>query len=264
MMPDSLADSNSIDGFVECFFHPGTRIEWGGYGRGGTFPWVQVDKQRNPAALIVFQGLVSKEQLGFLLENLCNEWYNKIITMFVPCFQAMFDVFLSGFCRGCQAMLGAFVGLGGTSFNTWNETLTLIGLLVNVSQPVFVGHGAGGLMAKALATQFDRMGVAFEAPNLVTSVLDQRVGRGSDRKTVLVNVDSADSLFALAEDGATENLRVPTLGRSWFGGSNPYEMFSRLAAARVSDDTFDHLCDGAVRLERYKQFFALWGRDRFT
>jgi hypothetical protein len=91
MMPDSLADGDSIDGFVECFYRPGTRIEWGGYGRGTTFPWVQLDKQKNPAALIAFQGLVSKEQLGFLLENLCNECYNMMIAMLVPCFEAIFD-----------------------------------------------------------------------------------------------------------------------------------------------------------------------------
>jgi hypothetical protein len=264
MMPNSLGDDASIDAFVEYFFHPGTRIEWGGYGRGTTFPWVLVDKQGNPAVLIALQGLVSRDQLGFLLANLGNEWYNKMIAMFVPCFEAIFDVFLGGFCGGCQAMLGALVGIGDASFNAWNSTLALMGMLVNASLPVFVGHGAGGLMAKALAVQFDRMGVAFEGPNLMTSALDQRVVPGRERKRVLVNIDSADSLFTLNEDGATENIRVPTLRRSWFGGSNPYEMFCRLAAACVSDDTFDHLCDEAVGLDTYKQFFALWGRDRFA
>jgi hypothetical protein len=160
-------------------------------------------------------------------------------------------------------MLGAFVGLGDSSFHEWNDTLTMMGLLLNASQPVFVRHGAGGLVAKALAMQFDKVGIAFEAPDLMTSALDQTVVPGSQGKRLSVNIDSVDSLFALNEDGATENIRVPTWGRSWFGRSNPYEMFCRLAAACVSDDTFDHLCRGS-RAWHVQAVLRTVGGDRFA
>jgi hypothetical protein len=128
--------------------------------------------------------------------------------------------------------------------------------------PLFVGHMTGGLLAKALAVQNGAFSVAFESPVLNSSLLSHRIDSSEEENDQVFNLYSPRSFFAHWEPGPSHNVKLPVYQRFW-KPANPYETFCVLAAACVTTNEFDDICNKAVTEPKYRTYFQVWHRDRF-
>jgi hypothetical protein len=159
----------------------------------------------------------------------------------------------------------------------WSESLqTVTNSVQNVT--VFTGHASGGLLAKAMASYFNAIGVAIESPVYDRSVLSLWVeiprdpyvinfsnvdvaNYDPDIESKIFNVFAPSVFFSFPEELSVANIRFRTKP-SGMKTPSPYHSFCYIAAGCVSDDQFDHLCSSLIGMEKYNDFFQSWGRVR--
>jgi hypothetical protein len=213
---------------------------------------------RKPAAapVVAFQSLLSRYQYCFLMENSVHYWFKNIFSIMLPFFRQFYAQLGSTY-------LETFATLSGNRFvfRLWPELAAAVARFHIGPDPVFVGHAAGGLIAKAMGSLFRTYSVAFDAEQYLLSTLGANAPPDLQSFFKLVNVYAESSFFTRAEQYGTESISLPAF-RSFFAFPNPYETFCMVAAGCVSDDTFDIFCNATIGIQRYRDFFAFWNRSR--
>jgi hypothetical protein len=138
----------------------------------------------------------------------------------------------------------------------------------SVGTPSIVGHGANGLLAKALPLEIDSWRFSFEGPQLKDSPMATLAGAEEDADSSrIMNFYSDGSFTAKADPSALTNNRIPTyrtdMLSSWVP-PQPFETFCFFAAACGNDDRFDELCVEVLDNKTYMDLWEKLGRSRGT
>jgi hypothetical protein len=128
-----------------------------------------------------------------------------------------------------------------------SEVLEALGL--SADAPVIVGHGANGLIMKALKFGNGRnpWRVAFESPMLSGSPMETLadLGETDPTRSRIINFYSLDSLYALPDDAALVNNRIPSYSsHNRLIPPHSFETFCFAVAACGNDPVLDRLCEG--------------------
>jgi hypothetical protein len=138
---------------------------------------------------------------------------------------------------------------------------------LSAGRPVIVGHGANGLLAKALNISMtsDPWRVSFEAPTLEDTPIAAFANQTSDdrNRSRIFNFYSEGSIYAISDNRALINHRIPNYGLAPLVSPNPFQTFCFAVAACLSDSRFDLLCSDV--LDGQEHFREIWeglGRHR--
>jgi hypothetical protein len=254
--------SVTIEKIFANFAEPGVHYTWMLLGRGTDFPWIFGNKSTAERRVIALESFSRAHQFAFLLENVVDYWSDRIMSLVVPFFELASELLIGPFIQDYARALDAFVALGDVSRSSWNDTSTLFNYVSD--KPIYVGHGPGGLLSKALAMEFDSESVAFDAPSISGSQLIGNLNRKQTRSLRLIQVTSGNALFAMPEKGVAENIQGPGHHVNIIMGATPFETFCMLAAACVATDQYDELCSATVGPGAYEEYFMMWGRNRNT
>jgi hypothetical protein len=127
-----------------------------------------------------------------------------------------------------------------------SEVIEALGL--SADRPVIVGHGANGLIMKALKFEHgaNPWRVAFESPMLQDSPMATLADLGEIDSTLprIVNFYSDGSFYALLDDAALVNNKIPSYSsRSEIIPPHSFETFCFTVAACGNDPVLDRLCE---------------------
>jgi hypothetical protein len=127
-----------------------------------------------------------------------------------------------------------------------SEVIEALGL--SADHPVMVGHGANGLIMKALKFEngTDPWRVAFESPMLFDSPMATLANLGELDSTLsrTINFYSDHSFYALYDQAALVNNRIPSYSsRSRVIPPHSFETFCFTVAACGNDPVLDRLCE---------------------
>jgi hypothetical protein len=126
-----------------------------------------------------------------------------------------------------------------------SEVIEALGL--SAEHPVSVGHGANGLIMKALKFEngTDPWRVAFESPMLQDIPMATLANLGDIDSTLsrIVNFYSDGSFYALSDDAALVNNKIPSYSsQSRLIPPHSFETFCFTVAACGDDPVLDRLC----------------------
>jgi hypothetical protein len=129
---------------------------------------------------------------------------------------------------------------------------------------VVVGHGANGLIVKAMPLLYDPWRISFEGPRMQDSAMESLADNPNARnaQTRIVNFFTDDSLLVQDDGAALTNHRIPKYGLLPGIPPNPFETFCFFAVACGSDDRFDNLCIDVLGNETYLDLWDELGRRR--
>jgi hypothetical protein len=222
---------------------------------------------------------------GVMIDNAYTYWFQVIIDTIVPYYPLVYDAFLGAFFTSLsQNLLGfafgpnrmslkfaAYMNVGSEGWNfAFKKALEELGELLSVDQQelasfaqmVMVGHGAAGLIAKALALNHNWYGVSFESTQYERSPIEAFFASNDTRpQNNIFNFYSEDSFLVLPEPESRLNYKMPAW-QSYFRPAETYETMCLLMAGCVSDDRFDALCSDLVGFRQYQRYFQSWGRRR--
>jgi hypothetical protein len=216
-------------------------------------------------------------EAGIFPENILIEYYLQVWGI-APLFAQAYRFFLKSILSTMsQVLLSGILGPNRLSANyldlanvTTNlELKTVYEILevsrISVERPLVVGHGANGLLAKAVKLAYDPWQVSFEGAKLEDCQMAALAGRGvndSDQSRI-VNFYRDDSLTAKEDGEALMNNRFPQYDGPLPGiPPNPFQTFCFAAAACATDDRFDKLCFGVLGKEDYLKIWDQIGRPR--
>jgi hypothetical protein len=195
--------------------------------------------------------------------------------------------------QGAVSLPSAFLGPNQLSTSYFDMAKSIVGrelqmtwdvmetLSIPVQRPVIVGHGATGLFAKALSlssiagsltgTPFeDAWQISFEAPTLAdtpVSALANQTNSEANHSRIF-NYYGKGSFYALFDETALFNDRIPDYGLSRLVPPNPFQTFCFAVAACWNDNRFDALCNDVFsnfttpRLN-FSEIWDTLGRKRF-
>jgi hypothetical protein len=222
----------------------------------------------------VFQGVTHKSHIGILIENILSYWYIRIMSVIIPLFELMSELFLNYFLSIFSNFFAvAAAGIHTVSAVSISEATQWVGLILNQNQTAitslwpnhwaFGGHMSGGILAKALGAFYNVTSFSFEAPVLQHSQAsfyvnsDANMGAGYR----MMNVFSGSTLFSAHEENISMNVRFPNY-QSYLKPANPYETLCMMEAGCTNTDRMDQLCATAVGADRYMSYFRRWDRER--
>jgi hypothetical protein len=153
-----------------------------------------------------------------------------------------------------------------------SEIMDALGLTAD--RPLFVGHGAGGLIVKAL--QFENgtepWRVAFESSALHKSPMATISGADESQGPVrtIINFIGAGSLYAQVDDAALGNFKILVYpeaselipGITEFVPPRPLRTFCLIQAACGSDAMLDDMCDRAFPEDFQEGMCKMYARAR--
>jgi hypothetical protein len=248
---------------LETVFGPSANITYEIF-PGEVISAVVVHADWSDSPVLAFQGLALKHQLCILFENIVAFWFPMAMDIIIPCFELVNDIFLVDLLNPLVGIAERlFVGLPPMSDpamqfgNDLGEKIKEEGNGV----PIFVGHMPGGLLAKEVGLAVDGYSVAFESIKYSDSLM-QLISGNSDESWNQFNIWSSPSIFAMVEEEITTNIKLPE-ANSMFKPPTPYSTFCLLAAACVSDDSFDGLCFDESLDIPYDDYYELWLRTRY-
>jgi hypothetical protein len=127
-----------------------------------------------------------------------------------------------------------------------SEVIEALGL--SADHPVMIGHGANGLIMKALKFEngTDPWRVAFESPMLMDSPMATLANLGEIDSTLsrIVNLYSDGSFYALSDDAALVNNKMPSYSsHNRLIPPHSFETFCFTVAACGNDPVLDGLCE---------------------
>jgi hypothetical protein len=210
-------------------------------------------------------------------ENFLASYYPSIIGVVVPLYSVAYANLLSRMLASTsQSLISGILGPGRLSVYYLDDaTLTsrleldtaydiFHTLGFSVERPIIVGHGANGLLAKALPFSYDPWRVSFEGPVLKDSPI-ATLAQDTEvkyRQPTIINFYTNGSIYALVDNAAIGNNQIPdSKYLSALVPPGPFETFCTVAAACAEDKRFDILCNDVLG----GNFIELWeglGRDR--
>jgi hypothetical protein len=227
-------------------------------------PILVVNKSGNDVPVIVLQGLSSGSSLGILVENVAPHYTLLADQAAIPLYATWNSLFFEPFYRWSHYLLVRnMLGMSHLTTQAWTASLDAAKAVEAEfgRVPLFVGHASGGLLAKALAAFMNQVAVAFESPQYEDSAIGSEHGGQVPDGQVIINLLGPTNVFSYPEGKLGINMYLPEA--SWFPKPlNIYEVFCQVAAACVSDNRFDGLCDASVGKKTYRKYFELWHRPR--
>jgi hypothetical protein len=203
--------------------------------------------------------------LGIILENSLTYYYPMLMDLVVPFYGLASDLFLSNLLSvPTEILVSGILGPNRLSESWLNDATVSVtreldvvsevieALGLSADRPVMVGHGANGLIMKALQFEkgTDPWRVAFESPMLLDSPMATLANLGDLDSTLsrVVNFYSEDSFYALDDGAALVNNRVPPYSsQSRLIPPHSFETFCFTVAACGDDPVLDHLCESVFQ-----------------
>jgi hypothetical protein len=206
---------------------------------------------------------------GVYCENFLTSYYHTFIRTIVPFYSIAYSSFLSDMLTTTgQALVSGILGPNQLSVSSLDYANVVAGrefelasglldaLHLSVDRPVVVGHGANGLLAKALTFSRDPWKVSFEAPRLANSPMAALAAdHAIEDLSRILNFYGVGSIYAEFDEMALVNNRIPQHGLSGLIPPNPFETFCFTVAACGTDERFDVLCNDVLGEE---QFASIW------
>jgi hypothetical protein len=226
---------------------------------------------------IGLQAIPYLHEIGIYLENVLMDYYLEIAAA-APYFETAYDLFLQPVLRPiAEYLLSGIVGpnrlsvyyLDQAKVTATLEMATVYEILEvlhsPVDMPVIVGHGANGLLAKALPLSIDAWRFSFEGPKLKDSPMGTLADADEESDTSrIMNFYTGESFTANADESALTNNRIPKY-RSGIRSAvppQPFQTFCFVVAACESDDRFDEICVGVLGNSTYLGLWEKLGRSR--
>jgi hypothetical protein len=220
-----------------------------------------------------------RHDFGIFCENFLTGYYRTGIAQFVPFYSLVYSAFLGDVMTTlADILLSAILGpnrmsayhlsiaqvVAGRELEIAWEVLEALGL--SAERPVIVGHGANGLLAKALNISSDPWRISFEAPNLEGTPVAALANHASDEanRSRIFNFYGDGSFYSLFDESALVNNRIPDYGMSAWVPRNPFQTFCFSVAACASDDRFDAICNDILGKDRFAEIWKGLGRPRFA
>jgi hypothetical protein len=227
------------------------------------------------------------DSYGIYLENQLATYYSGVIDECVPLYGLAAQFFLSNLLPvPTQALSTGILGPNRLSVQwLYNATLSvkqevevmaeiMHALGLTADRPVFVGHGAGGLIVKAL--QFDDgtepWRVAFESSVLHDSPLATSSGASDNERPArtIINFIGAGSLYARVDEAALGNYKIlvyPEVSELIpsprdLVPPHPLRTFCLIQAACGSDSVLDDMCDRAFPEDFAEGMCNIYARPR--
>jgi hypothetical protein len=227
------------------------------------------------------------DNYGIYLEDSMANYYEAFIGEAVPLYGIASSLFLQNLLPGITE--GLTTGILGPNrlIEHWlnNATLSvkqelevvtdiISALGLSAARPSFVGHGANGLIVKAinLHTDTEPWRVAFESARLKDSPMETLSGTTmSDSTSSIINFYGEGSLFAYDEPAALTNHRLPIYPPASqlipalheFVPPDPFRTFCHIEAACGTDPVLDDMCDRAFPNGVFEEGMCqLYGRPR--
>jgi hypothetical protein len=211
---------------------------------------------------------------GIVCEDFLTSYYHDIIREVIPFYSLAYGNFLSSTLTAtAQELISGILGPNRLSVTYLDTAMLYAGLELQVlwevfdarglsaERPVIVGHGANGLLAKALNIDKDPWRISFEAPKLEDTpiaTLANAANNDPDRSRIF-NFYGDGSFYSLSDDRALINNRIPKYGLRGVVPPNSFETFCFFVAACSNEDQFDNLCTDVFH-DRKKNF-SIIGRD---
>jgi hypothetical protein len=195
------------------------------------------------------------------LETSIAYWYQMVFGALVPLYGPAYSFFLSSVCRsGSELMMRTILGPSRQSvFGLRSARLsanTALSLTYTVlkgwrmtakeNRPTMVGHGANGILMKAVALDHDPRRVALESPKFDDSPLipisDYAKTDQAPAISRVVNFFTAGGIYAHSDASASQNLETPSYGINPLRPPDAWDTLCFFAAACDPDDRFHTLC----------------------
>jgi hypothetical protein len=242
-------------------------------------------------AALSFPSTVTTSDLAFVIENSATSWLDKLLQSIIPFYSIIFDIFLNSFqTLVTQSVITVLFGPRRFSYSAWSEARAWTNAIYQaLSNPVcmfwasrsswyptplklVVGEGAYGLLAKALAIEWNISGVAFHAPMFDSSPVSAmtRWHDGTKKQAWETNLTShvlnvyGGNSFQFQEETewvTRANWEFPRLKKPWESISAAETLCSTVAAC-ATDNLLDDVCIRTVGEEAYRDYFEIWGRPR--
>jgi hypothetical protein len=194
-------------------------------------------------------------------ENFLSSYYPEVLGIFVPFYSIAYANLLSTMLTATsQVLISGILGPNRLSSYYLDEAIITArweleivtdvfeALRLSAGRPVVVGHGANGLLAKALPFSYSPWRVSFESPVLEDSPIEA-LAREQDTQTstpAIINYYTDGSIYALVDAQAVINNRISRSDSSPVIPPNPFETFCIVAAACAQDDRFDQFCNDVL------------------
>jgi hypothetical protein len=216
-------------------------------------------------------------EFGIELENVLMKYYLMICAL-APWFEEAYNAFLKSILSPIsQTLISGILGpnrlsvsyLRQANRNANLEMKTIYEILevqrLSVNRPVVVGHGANGLLAKAVPFSYGPWRFSFEAPKLEDSAIQTLLGEDESDRSRIVNFVSEGSLIADADGEAFTNNRIPGYGLPLGIPPTPFQTFCFVTAACGNDTRFDRICSDVMGdRKEYDKIWEKLGRERTT
>jgi hypothetical protein len=225
-------------------------------------------------------GMEFAENLGIYLENSLPYYVPNVMDLVVPFYGIASNFFLDSLLSSpTQTLTSGILGPNRISEQKLNDAIVsvtrelevvseVLGALgLSAERPVIVGHGANGLIMKALSFMdgSDPWRIAFESPMLSGSPMATmaRVLEINATRSRLMNFYSEGSFYARDDEAALMNNRFPK-----YAPHNPvipphaFETFCFAVAACGDDPLLDHLCQEVWKDKNFENLCDELGRPR--
>jgi hypothetical protein len=199
--------------------------------------------------------------LGIILENSLTYYYPMLMDVVVPFYRLASDLFLSNLLPiPTEILVSGILGpnrlsehwLTNATFSVKREldivSQVIEALGLSADHPVMIGHGANGLIMKALKFEngADPWRVAFESPMLIDSPMATLANLGDidSRFSRIINFYGEGSIYALSDDAALVNNKIPSYSsQARLVPPHSFETFCFTVAACGNNPLLDRLCE---------------------
>jgi hypothetical protein len=226
---------------------------------------------------IALKSIPFDRNFAIYIENFIVDYYHVALDEVVPFYSLAYENFLGDALSAIsQSLISGILGPNRLSvyhldraeatinleMRTMHEVLEV--LRESSGRPVVVGHGANGLLAKAVTFSYDPWRISFESPKLKDSPMATLAHSSHESATSrIVNMYTEDSFYAAYDDAALMNNRVPPYGITKVIPPDPFDTFCFAAVACGEDDRFDALCKDVLGEKEFKDLWDTLGRPRF-
>jgi hypothetical protein len=228
---------------------------------------------------VAMPALSFASDFGVFCENFLTSYYNTLIDMIIPLYSVAYSNFLSdALIRTSQTMISGILGPNRLSVHhldiaqlqagldlqiAW-EVLEALGL--SADRPLLVGHGANGLLAKAINISYDPWKISLEGPKLedtpIAALTDK--GAGTLERSRIFNFHTAGSFYSLDDERSLINTHFPKYGLLGAVPPGPFDTFCFAVAVCATDDRFDALCSDVIGKKRFGDIWTMLGRLRIA
>jgi hypothetical protein len=245
---------------------------------GARFGYAYPPGRTGMSMVLAVQSAERKTEIGLLVENVAAHWFRLAMKATIPMLTLVEKIFLSDFLTDLtEGLMTAALGpvrLSSDWAVIWNIAGAVESLWFDLyareadetneqhAPALAFGHGAAGLVSKAIAREHGWVGVAAEAPEFDRSPLSGFFGqRPESYEESIFNIYSGTTLLAMAEARAKLNIVLPSWQELWAPATQE-QTFCLLAAGCAEDDRYDSLCAKLVGTSRFRDYFESWGRPR--